>query len=340
MNKLQSNKKFAFSLLIILTLILILCYLYVLNQNNNIFTIMNNDKLMSVILGLFTSTLASLAIFLITIKYIQPDEINTIINNFDFIIKNNEIEYPSNIYLGSNEPNNEFNASLNMDLKETELFFFQGRSGKYIPLRLLNINELKPKSMIRLVVNNPFNYKIRSVTDTHINGYTKKPENNYLDHNFYVMLFGFFKCYSLVQDIEISLSNTPIFHRVELCSNNVYLQTFLNRDMRKNEFPTIYKYSNKSFIFSHEFGNYKIKQYRYLYGNEKIIKSSFTTLFIKTLQDRESTIINGIKIELHSFPDNDMEIIDVLNEVSRLISDKDIESSKILDLFKKLKKDI
>jgi hypothetical protein len=332
--------KYLFSILIIVNLLLIIAYLYVVLQNNDLFNILTNENLLSIILGLFTSTLVSFLIFWLDFKYIQPNENFHIRNIFDEVIAKHELEYPENIYYGSSSPNATFNAHLNADLARTDFFFFQGRSGKYIPIRLLKNKNIKRKDNIKLIINNPFNEYNAQILDSHKMGYDIKITHTHYINNFYVMLYGFFKCYSLVENIEIIFSNTPIFHRVELCTDKVYLQTFLKDDFRKNEFPTIYSYKPNSFIYNHTFGNLKIKQYKYLQGKEKFYQSDFVHLSVKYLFKNNLPIINGIKIDLKKKPSNDEEIFVVLNKLIKDISEKVIVIRDIQLLFKRLNKDV
>jgi len=163
------------------------------------------------------------------------------------------IEIPDRSYGPSQYPQKQFNIDMTNDLCNSYIFFFQGTSAKFVPVRLLGThNNL---SIVKIVMLNPSNKEVILIRarDRKRNPYNKNKSLEEIVEDIrseiYLSIIGLFQCRAICCPIHILYDNSGTsVSRLEVFEQHSYISFYQSEDSFENTHPQALRYAKGSLI--------------------------------------------------------------------------------------------
>jgi hypothetical protein len=158
---------------------------------------------------------------------------------------------PSSVYMPTSGVDIDFNRDLEKDLRESNVYLFQGVSAKYVSARVKHSNH--NISVLKTIILNPLD--IRSIS-IRANDRLKNPKyrdqsnvSDEIKNEIYMSVIALFDC-RMTCTVEIAYCLGTSVARLEIFDEALYVSLYHTDKAQLREFPETLRYSKKSMQYN------------------------------------------------------------------------------------------
>ncbi|MGH9210635.1 MAG: hypothetical protein ACRD2C_08120 [Acidimicrobiales bacterium] len=160
---------------------------------------------------------------------------------------------PVTVYEEGDHFDPRFNRDLNDDLATTATYVYYGLTGSYVGARLCRVNHRI--NDVRVIVGDPMSDA--AILTRMLHAYARPDPNagpdeirRELEADVDRCVIGLFQSRRLHDNIELFVTPSPNFDRLEICDAAAYLTLFSTRDDQTKTFPETLKFSAKATFYA------------------------------------------------------------------------------------------